>query len=66
MRVVGYVLFVEIFSMKKNSYFNDKDYYVYRFLQYLVNKLNKMIDLNRNVYIRNMYVDLLYLFCLII
>lgn len=58
--------FVETFSMKKNTHFTDKDYYAHRSPQYLANKLNKMIDLNINVYIRNMYADLLYLLRLII
>lgn len=58
--------FVETFSMKKNTHFTDKDYYAHRSPQYLANKLNKMIALNINVYIRNMYADLLYLLRLII
>lgn len=63
MRLVGHVSFVETFSMKKNTHFTDKDYYAHRSPQYLANKLNKMIDLNINVYIRNMYA--VYYICFV-
>lgn len=64
-RVEGHVSFVETFSMMKNSHFTDIDYAAHRSPQFSASKLNKMIDLNRNYYIRNMYIDLLNLLRLI-
>lgn len=58
MRVEGHVFFVETFS-----HFTNIEVPVHWSPQYmyLVSKLDKLIDLNKNDYVRYMYVDLLNL-----
>lgn len=66
MRAEGHVSFVKTFSMMKNSPFTDIEEAAHISPQYPASKLDAIIDLNRNVYVRYMLVDLLNLLHLII
>lgn len=66
MRAEGHVSFVETFSMMKNSPFTDIQETAHISPQYPASKLDAIIDLNRNVYVRNILVDFLNLLRLII